>query len=412
MKVLRWGDDEGREAMRSWIRAWLNAQTQAHEQIVAHADEVNLRRVEFLGATIAVMNVVHVIALWLFYHAEQGLTPARMKWQLGLIITHACMGVLMAATSLAAMRLRRHVAPCPRLNHALTWGAGALGLWCSTVIAVVDQWVTPNITPFVASTFAIAFLLLIRPRVAALLYLLNYILFAWALGLTQADEAILFSNRLGGIGNSLLGWGLSVVLWRSFSSMTLAQLALNEANQELERRHKILQESARRDALTGLLNRAAAIELGEQLLSQAQREGSVLALMILDVDYFKRINDVWGHPAGDFALEQLARVLERAAPEGASLARLGGEEFVVLVDVMDRGEAERAAQRLRQQVESATILWQDTPLKLTVSIGVTTTPPQEALEPFARYYAQADAALYEAKAQGRNTVSLASASRS
>lgn len=393
--------------MSSWIYERLRTLTHEHEQVVEHACEVNLRRIQFLGVTIAVMNIVHVLALWLLYHADQGLTPARMKWQAGLIITHLCMGVFMVSVSLSAMWLRRRSPqPNPRFAQTLTWVAGAGGLWLSTSIAVVDQWVTPNITPFVASTFAIAFLLLIRPRVAALLYLINYILFAWALGLTQIDEAILFSNRLGGIGNSLLGWGLAVVLWRSFTSMTLAQRALNEANQELERRHTILQESARRDALTNLFNRAAAIEIGEQLLVEAQQERSILALMILDVDHFKRINDAWGHPAGDFALEQLARVLERASPARAILARLGGEEFVILSPATSAIEAEHIAQQLCQEVEAATMMWQEQQIKLTVSIGVTTTQHEEALEPFARYYAQADAALYEAKSQGRNCVNL------
>lgn len=397
--------------MSSWIHERLSTFTHEHEQVVEHACEVNLRRIQFLGITIAVMNVVHVLALWLLYHAEQGLTPARMKWQAGLIITHLCMGVFMASVSLSAVWLRRRPQLKLRSAQTLTWVAGAGGLWLSTAIAVVDQWVTPNITPFVASTFAIAFLLLIRPRVAAIIYLINYVLFAWALGLTQIDEAILFSNRLGGIGNSLLGWGLAVVLWRSFTSMTLAQQALNEANQELERRHTKLQESARRDALTNLFNRAAAIELGEQLLVEAQQERSILALMILDVDHFKRINDAWGHPAGDFALEQLARVLERASPACSILARLGGEEFVILSPATSALEAERAAEQLRQEIEAVTMMWQEQHIKLTVSIGVTTTQREDALEPFARYYAQADAALYEAKSQGRNCVFLSQAVR-
>ena len=392
------------------LRAQLSAWRDDHARVSPRADEINLKRLRFLGATVAALNLLHVLALW--WSAPT--TPAMARWRAGLILTHVIMGALMSGAAL----LGPWAAKTGRVSlaRALTMGASAGALGLSSVIAAIDQWVTPSITAFVASTYAIGFLVLLRPGASALIYLGNGALFVGLVGLTQGDASVLLSNRLGALGNTLLGWGLSVVLWRSFTALTLQQRAVEALTRALQERNAALHERARRDALTGLLNRAAAVELAEQTIQRAQARGRPQALLIMDLDHFKRVNDTWGHPAGDEALRQLAQRLQEALPEQTMVARLGGEEFLAMPHELPVSlpEALERARELGERVCAAVALkpltWEGQAIPLTISVGVCVAPGQVAA-PFARHYACADEALYRAKRAGRARVEVSQLSQ-
>ncbi len=157
---------------------------------------------------------------------------------------------------------------------------------------------------------------------------------------------------------------------------------------------------SQRDGLTGLLNRA---EWARQLEVQHRwlgRFGDAYGLLVIDVDHFKRINDSLGHAAGDAALVSLAQMLTATARQVDIVARLGGEEFGVLLPRSDPVAALRAAERIRQSLADTEFSWHGQVLKLTVSVGVAIG--SNADEPPATLVERADQALYQAKREGRN----------
>ena len=159
------------------------------------------------------------------------------------------------------------------------------------------------------------------------------------------------------------------------------------------------------DGLTGIYNRRFFDQILPSEISRCHRLGAQVALLMLDIDHFKRFNDRFGHPAGDEALRTLVQTLGQRLRAMDFAVRYGGEEFAVVLPGADRDSALAAAERLRSAVESATFGPSDNSDQLTVSIGVAVYP-EDADDAFS-LLAAADAALYAAKEAGRNTVRAA-----
>ncbi|MGF6180660.1 diguanylate cyclase (GGDEF)-like protein [Massilia sp. UYP32] len=155
------------------------------------------------------------------------------------------------------------------------------------------------------------------------------------------------------------------------------------------------------DCLTGLPNRHAFMERAERARLASQRQRHPLALMMIDIDHFKQINDRWGHASGDDALQVFARTARDVMREHETIGRLGGEEFAMMLPGADIDAAMQAAQRLRQAVRAATVITSGPSYTMTVSIGVVVLDPNEDLS---AALARADHALYTAKRAGRDRV--------
>jgi diguanylate cyclase (GGDEF)-like protein len=152
---------------------------------------------------------------------------------------------------------------------------------------------------------------------------------------------------------------------------------------------------ARIDALTGLANRRALEEILAAEISRAQRFAHQLAVVLLDLDRFKEINDSFGHAAGDVMLRAVSRLLTSLARQGDTVARWGGEEFVVVLPETDLAGARRFAERLRRTIEAHAV----GDMKTSASCGVATMLPDDSVEAL---LSAADQALYLAKSNGRN----------
>ncbi len=167
-----------------------------------------------------------------------------------------------------------------------------------------------------------------------------------------------------------------------------------------------LRELSATDALTLLANRRTFDETLEREWHRATRTGEPMSLLMIDVDHFKPYNDLYGHPAGDRCLQQIANALAGGVErEGALVARYGGEEFAVILPRTDTAAANAVAQTVRQRVEALGIPHEGHPTagRVTISIGLSTrTPPQTA--DFVALMQSADQALYQAKKHGRNAV--------
>ncbi|GHE20314.1 sensor domain-containing diguanylate cyclase [Halomonas urumqiensis] len=156
------------------------------------------------------------------------------------------------------------------------------------------------------------------------------------------------------------------------------------------------------DMLTGALNRRAFFEQGEAALSRARRKGGRLPLAMLDLDHFKALNDTYGHAVGDMALETFAMTCRDCLRPYDLFARIGGEEFVVMLVDSDPEEAETVLERLRRAVEGIELDIEEKVIRFTVSIGLTILEPSGSLE---AALTRADRALYLAKDGGRNRIS-------
>ena len=169
-----------------------------------------------------------------------------------------------------------------------------------------------------------------------------------------------------------------------------------------------LREKAEKDPLTGLPNRGAFNDRFDDVVKLYRRYRHPLSLILLDVDHFKRVNDTYGHDAGDAVLRQVGRILASSVRETDFAARIGGEEFVVLLPETDAPQAVETAERIRVAVERAAFEYQGRTLAISVSAGVASCP-RVVTEP-AALLTSADGALYASKQGGRNRVTAASAS--
>jgi len=152
---------------------------------------------------------------------------------------------------------------------------------------------------------------------------------------------------------------------------------------------------ARIDSLTGLANRRAVEEILAAEIARAARFRHDLAVVLLDLDRFKEINDSFGHAAGDAMLREVSRLLLSLARQGDTVGRWGGEEFVVVLPETDLAGAQRFAERLRRTIESHAV----GEMKTSTSCGVATMLTQDSVE---ELLGAADKALYQAKSNGRN----------
>jgi diguanylate cyclase (GGDEF)-like protein len=176
---------------------------------------------------------------------------------------------------------------------------------------------------------------------------------------------------------------------------------------DLERLERELRVLATLDTLTHTYNRRHFLELAERECARAARHNVPLALLMVDVDHFKNINDTWGHLAGDDALRGIADACRSTIRRSDLLARYGGEEFVILSPQAGVRNAAQLAERLRARTQSIRIESLGRTIPVTVSIGVAEFQPQRM--DLDALIAEADRALYDAKRKGRDRVEVVAA---
>lgn len=166
-----------------------------------------------------------------------------------------------------------------------------------------------------------------------------------------------------------------------------------------------LEQMASTDPLTGVRNRRAFFEAGDTELERADRYGFPVSAFVLDIDHFKAVNDTYGHPVGDAVIRAVAQTALRTLRATDVLGRIGGEEFAILSTHTGEDEAQRLAERLREEVASTLVQCGLSRLHVTISVGTATWDGDG--ESFEELLARADSALYMAKHAGRNRVAVA-----
>jgi len=170
---------------------------------------------------------------------------------------------------------------------------------------------------------------------------------------------------------------------------------------QLKELNEALQVVSRTDPLTGLPNRRAMMEELHGEMARSGREGGTLAVLMVDVDHFKLVNDTHGHEVGDRVLQILAQALKEALRAYDVCARWGGEEFLVLLPGTDRAGALEVGEKLRKAVAAHSVPAGEARVTVGLSVGVAVLEPQESMDSLLR---RADAAMYEAKRHGRDRV--------
>lgn len=206
-------------------------------------------------------------------------------------------------------------------------------------------------------------------------------------------------------GSWLLGFAMVIFLL----FMSNVCLAMNRdviknlrLTYELEEARDKAETMALTDELTGLFNRRAIYELGETMLANGQRYGNPVSIIMLDIDHFKRINDKYGHYIGDKAIKSVADHILKAVRRSDISARIGGEEFCVILPETNAVAAGELAERLRLSIEKSGMEFEGKRIKLTISIGV--AEYDEECRSFEQLLRKVDQAMYSAKQAGRNRI--------
>ncbi|HEV7135608.1 MAG TPA: diguanylate cyclase [Steroidobacteraceae bacterium] len=346
-------------------------------------------------------------ALYLAYFSGEG-----FRWS-GLAVGDAlepyAWNVPVALSGALAALFAREIADLrhtsPRVYRAFGWLAAAFAalaisnvgraVGLGSIIAGIGNVMFLGAGVFV---LVVAFLAWRRGNRAA-----GWFLFAWVL---LETFAILTSARLlvtrAASNEALFYYGLP-------GSMVASAIltSLGVADRLRQQRHALTEAErrAKTDPLTGVLNRRSLLEQLEAVCRGARANGLPVAVLFLDVDYFKSINDSYGHAAGDACLAAIVPPIQSELRQSDIIGRYGGEEFVVVLSGADIAAAEPIAERIRLRVAEISIEGHSAPIQLTCSIGVASSDPLDVWGQ--ALIAQADAAVYAAKRLGRNRVHVA-----
>lgn len=206
----------------------------------------------------------------------------------------------------------------------------------------------------------------------------------------------------GGV-EQVAGGDLSVSIpVRRGDELGMVTSMFNQMVQRLQESQARLEELATTDPLTGLANRKQIMADLEQQMEKFCRHATTFSLLMLDIDFFKKVNDSYGHQAGDSVLVGLASILGTILRSLDTAGRYGGEEFLIILDTTDQSQAVQTAERIRQAVEKHLFHWQGHELRVTVSIGAGAINTSD--ETVDSLIARVDEALYRAKTEGRNRI--------
>jgi diguanylate cyclase len=408
-----------------------------NERIAVQALLENLRRLWWLACLLVPLSLVHVMVSWVDapHHiarsmgqtaAPDGRLDAQAdgsalatataqalavtRWKEAVVVVHLGMAanlLVLSALIWWARRQSPHMRPFQGVLEA--WGLiSALGF--TIIVASIDQWISAGITPFLIGCVLVGALFLLRPQRAALLYGCAFVAYAWTMGLTQGDDTRLLSNRVDGLIAAVLGFMVSLMIWRKHVLKETLVSELQVTRMTLQERNIEVQSLAVRDTLTGLWNRAEIMRLAQRELTRAQRHGGETCFIMVDLDSFKLINDRWGHGTGDRVLAAVANLLLEELRATDEVGRLAGEEFAVLLPQTTLEEARLLAERLHSAVSRLRVPLGDAAVRLTASIGAASqtgralVPVPQQVE---RLFNSAEQALASAKSQGRDRVVVA-----
>ena len=393
----------GLAALRRW-RVKAEVLKQEYDQVQGDAVLGTLRR---FGVVVWVAVPLHsALAWWFFLYQAPAGRAAMQSWADTVAWLQTALVVALLVSAVLARRVVRR-------GGAPGWGGLVLqAAFCGAYLAfgaaaaIQDVAVGNGIATFLIISMGVAVLSLMRPLFSVLIFGLAFGVFWGILRVASIDATLLASFQIQALSTVLMAQLISVMMWHQYSRRVLLSRKLGLTHAALLAKQQELENLAERDTLTGLYNRRKFMQLAEQELSRAARMPSDICLLMVDLDFFKHINDHYGHPAGDAVLQRVAGILLHAVRGTDVVARMGGEEFIVLMPNTARNGALAAAEKLRHALSEHPLDAGECRVPVTASIGVTGLGPQQRAS-FDALYAAADLALYAAKKNGRDRVECA-----
>ena len=363
-----------------------------NNKLSSESGDINVKRIAY-GAAIAML--VNIVCIAIFSSSETAYGQADKLWRSCIIASHSIMLVLMAAFFITAMVLRK------REKQGVSAKILQYSTFCTLLAAGVslvsfDQLVTTNITPYILVCVIAGAVFMIRPLYSGLIYLASYAVFFYCIALAPNTSETIISNRSNGFAAIAIGFVISVMMWRN--------KLLNERQARcINQQKKKLEKLAYSDPLTGLPNRGHFDEMIKNEIALAKCSLRESCLIMLDIDFFKSVNDSYGHPSGDMLLVQVGELLSKNIRRNDFICRLGGEEFILLLPDISLDDAKEVAEKLRRLIEQNEFRVQENTVRITASLGVSVL--DHSLDStLAHQYSRVDRALYQAKKRGRNRV--------
>lgn len=312
-----------------------------------------------------------------------------------------------ALSGAAACLFVREIADLGRFSPRVYAAFGVLA-WVFVLLALANLGDLVGLGGLVASVGNVVFL-------GTALFTLVVAFLAWRRGSRAAGWfllawATLEAFTIAAAVTFLVGDGESAIVYYGLplsmvAAAVLVALGVADRLREARRALSEAERHAQTDPLTGVLNRRSLLERLESACDRARARGQTVALLFIDLDHFKEINDTRGHLAGDACLSAVIAPIQAELRQSDAIGRYGGEEFVVILDGADAAAAEAVADRILRRVADLAVEGFGAPIRLTCSIGVAATGALD--ERGERLIARADAAVYAAKSFGRNRVQLA-----
>ena len=369
-----------------------------NNRIIHETALINLRRIYYISIIAICISLAQLFA-FIFEKQEILLTPN--MWRCSLIAAHQFVLASMAiavAYILVARRKTEAGATVIIFQYVFIGVIMVAGVW----ITAVDQYITENITPFLIVCTIVGVLFLLRPVIACLFYLTTYGVFFYTVGLYQVSAVVVLSNRINGLTICGIGICLSLILWNACRVNILQREKINAQQLQLEASNRQLAELAYFDSLTGLCTRHKWKEHVQCQIEELQGLGRRASIIMMDLDHFKRVNDVYGHLVGDILLQEIAKLIINGIRPVDRVARWGGEEFAMLLPGLSLAAAVKTAEKLRRLIEEQDFSIRENRIRITASFGVVEFTREGNI--FEEAYVKADAALYLAKQEGRNRV--------
>lgn len=360
---------------------------------------INIKRLFYVSIIAMPLSLAEIV---IFLLDASTADEKERVWRIGIILTHVTIFTLMAILGSFAYWLKREKRPNLMMN-VIQYSAIIVILLAGIITVTIDQLVVSSITPFLIVCTITAAMFLIRPLYAAIINIGSYSIYYYALSLTQFDQALLLSNRVNGLFAVGIGICLSYILWRANAVNLEQREFIARQQKELEEKNKQLEQLAFFDPLTGLFNRRYFEEQLRSEISRMRRYGNESCIAMMDIDYFKNVNDNYGHPTGDRLLKKIALILNKQLRDTDVLSRWGGEEFIMLFPNTSLVTAKIVTERIRRIIANELFIVEERNIHITASFGVALLM-SDIKDTFEQCYMDADQALYNAKQNGRNRV--------
>ncbi|WP_296510014.1 GGDEF domain-containing protein [Rhodoferax sp.] len=387
------------------VQRWRSARLDG-ASVQGEATMESLRRYRTIACCVLPL---HLAIAWIFSRFSPPTShPEWARWAELVSLSHWC-----AAAGVAVSGWWAHWYLVKRQRAtggavALQIGIAAAYLYFGAHVALLDLRFETGAgsSTFMVICVMFGVLALMRPAITVPLFSATYVIFSYLLENTEVNPNQLLSLRVMAFVAPALALLTSTINWSQYSRAVLLRRQLRRSNEALQLQKQELAYLADHDALTGLFNRREFMRLADMELQRGRRVPAETSVIMLDIDFFKKVNDQFGHPGGDAVLQSTAATLRKALRVTDTLARMGGEEFIVLLPGTGEDGARLVAEKMREAVEDMVTPFEAESIVITASLGVSTLRATDWSD-FEALYAAADRALYVAKQTGRNRVEFA-----